>query len=230
MQSRTLALAAASFMCLGLGASVGEAQQQVTIESVIPGQMPRGQATVVNVAVPGRDLMVQGAEIAPAAGVTVSGIKRAVESQGIAWWEFTVDVAADAAPGNRTLVLVLPAGRTLPVSVSIPAHVPRIADLKVVSARAGQTAVDVEFAATDPSNDLGTLPYVWFTIGCSGADEPIVGAVRGTVSAGRIRAQVPSPRATAGGPQGGPCELRLRATDAAGIESNTLTTPFEVRN
>jgi len=174
--------------------------------------------------------MVQAAEIAPAAGVTVSGIKRATESQGISWWEVTVDVAADAAPGNRTLVLVLPAGRTLPATVSIPAHVPRIADLKVMSPRSGQSAVDVEFAATDPSNDLGTLPYVWFTIGCGAEAEPIVGAVRGTITAGRVHAQMPNPRATSGNAQGGPCQLRLRATDSAGIESNTLSTSFALQN
>ena len=77
---------------------------------VFPAQVPRGQSTVLNVAFPGRDLVVQAAEISPSAGVTVSGIKRAADSQGVAWWEVTVDVAKDAAPGNRSLVLVMPMG------------------------------------------------------------------------------------------------------------------------
>ena len=96
---------------LGPGARSGGAQQPVMIESVFPAQAPRGQSTVLHVAFPGRDLIVQAAEIAPSSGVTVSGVKRAVDSQGIAWWEVTVDVARDAAPGPRSLVLVMPAGR-----------------------------------------------------------------------------------------------------------------------
>jgi hypothetical protein len=231
MQSRTRLLVVVGLTGLAfLGPGAISSEAQVAIESVFPAQIPRGQATVVNVAVPGRDLVAQAVEIAPAAGVTVSGLKRVVESQGIAWWEFTVDVAADAAPGDRSLVLVLPAGRSLPVTIAIPAHVPRISDLKVVSARPGQATVEVEFAVADPSADLGTSPYVWFTTGCAGG-EGIVGAVRGTVSAGRVRAVLPSPRSTgAGTPPAGPCDLRVRGTDASGIESNTLTTAIEFRN
>src|SRR6266850_1942406 len=110
--------------CLGPGARVSGAQQPVTIETVFPAQLPRGQSTVLNVAFPGRDLVVQAAEISPSAGITVSGIKRAADSQGIAWWEVTVDVAKDAASGNRTLVLVMPMNRTLPARITIPNHVP----------------------------------------------------------------------------------------------------------
>lgn len=216
--------------CLGPGAQLSEAQ--VTIESVIPPQVPRGQSTVINVAFQGRDLIVQTAEISPSTGITVSGIKRAAESQGVAWWEITVTVAKDAAPGHRSLVLVMPTGRTLPVAVTVPTHVPNISDLRIVSAQSNQPTVELQFASADESADLGASPYVWFTIGC---DHTAVGVVKGTVTArdarsGVVRAAVPSPRAPGTPPATGPCELKVRTTDSGGIESNTLSTTVDFRN
>lgn len=218
--------------CLGPGARFSAAQQPIAIESVFPAQVPRGQTTVLNVAFPGRDLVVEAAEIAPAAGVTVSGIKRAADSQNVAWWEITVDVARDAAPGDRSLVLVMPKGRTLPAKITIPSHAPSISDLKIVSAQSNRPTVELQFAAADESADLGNSPYVWFTIGCS---ESVVGVVKGKVTArntrnGVVLATVPNPRTAAGAPATGKCDLRLRATDSNGIESNTLNTTVDFKN
>jgi len=220
-------------ICLGPGAGFSGAQQPVTIESVFPAQVPRGQTTVLNVAFPGRDLVVQAAEISPAAGVTVSGIKRATDSQNIAWWEVTVDVAKDAALGNRTLVLVMPMGRrTLPATITIPSHIPRISDLKIASAQSNQPTVELQFAAADESADLGDSPYTWFTIDCGAS---VVGVVKGKITARDTRnavvhATVPNPRTAAGAPATGKCDLRVRVTDSNGIESNTLNTTVDFKN
>jgi hypothetical protein len=218
--------------CLGPGARFSGAQQPVAIESVFPAQVPRGQSTVLNVAIPGAALIVQSAEISPAAGVTVSGIKRATDSQNIAWWEVTVDVAKDAALGNRTLVLVMPMGRTLPATIMIPSHVPRISDLKIASAQSNQPTVELQFAAADESADLGDSPYTWFTIECGA---PVVGVVKGKATARDTRnvvvhATVPNPRTVAGTPAAGKCDLRVRVTDSNGIESNTLNRPVDFKN
>ena len=217
--------------CLGPGARFSGAQQPVTIESVFPAQLPRGQSTVLNVAFPGRDLVVQAAEISPSAGVTVSGIKRAADSQGIAWWEVTVDVAKDAALGNRSLVLVMPMRRTLPAQITIPNHVPSISDLRILSAQSNQPTVELQFAAADESADLGNSPYVWFTIGCG---ESVVGVVKGKVTArdtrtGVVHTTVPNPHSHGGTPAG-KCDLKVRATDSSGIESNTLNTTVDFKN
>ena len=224
--------------CLGPLAQFSAAQQpqvrqppQIRIEAVFPAQVPRGQSTVVNVAFPGRDLVVQAAEISPSTGVTVSSLKPAAESQGISWWELTVDVASDAPPGNRSLVLVMPMGRTAPFTVTIPSHAPSISDLRIVSAQPNQPTLELQFAAADASADLGNLPYVWFTTGCGGLAEPLVGAVTGRVSAGIVRATVPNPRNRAGvAPANGKCDLHVRVTDSSGIESNTLKTTVEFKN
>ena len=197
---------------LAVVASV-QAQQTPAIEIAFPNQIVRGQTTVVHVAIPSRE-MFQGAEISPAAGVTVTKVannKPAELSQNVAWWDVTIAVANDAAPGPRSLVLVTPKGRSTVAPLVIPGHVPAIADLKVVSANA--TAADVKFAMTDGGGDLGELPYVWFTITCGG--EPTVGVVRGKLAGGAVRASIPRPASAA-------CDLELRASDAQKIDSNTL--------
>jgi len=224
-----MVLGFAVLACLGPGAPSGAQQPPVRIETVFPAQVSRGQTTVVHVAIPSRDT-VQAAEISPSTGVTVSGLTGggSQNAQGIGWWDVTLDVAKDAAVGNRSLVLVMPMGRTAPITVTIPSHVPGISDLRIVSARSNQPAVELQFGAADASGDLGDLPYVWFTFGCGG--EPLVGVVRGTASAGVVHAAVPNPRKPTGGAPPGRCDLQLRATDSGGIESNTLKTTVDFRN
>jgi hypothetical protein len=161
--------------------------------------------------------MFRGAEVTPAAGVTIGAVsnrKPAELSQNVAWWDVTITVANDAAPGSRTLALLTPNGRSSAATVLIPAHVPTISNLRAQPA-AGGKSVDVQFAIADASADVGDLPYVWFTIACGG--EPTVGVVRGNHAAGTVRASIPRPASSA-------CDLEVRASDAGKVDSNTLNT------
>ncbi|MBI4888459.1 MAG: hypothetical protein HY824_15290 [Acidobacteria bacterium] len=213
---------------LGPAAAAGEARQ-VRVESLFPRQAPRGQSTVLNLAVPSRD-PVQAAELSPAQGVTVAGLKAGDNFQGaLTWWEVTLEVAPDAPAGDRSLVLVMPKGRTLPIAVTIPPHVPSIAGLLATLPEGRPTAVEVQFDATDASGDLGSTPYVWFTIGCG--SDLVPGVVRGggaprDRTTAVIRASLPRPRVAAAG--AGTCTLRLRLADAGGSESNTVTTTVAI--
>jgi hypothetical protein len=212
---RSIVIGFALLASVGPWARGADAQQAPAIEIVFPTQIVRGQTNVLHLAIPGREVF-QGAEVSPAAGVTVSAVtnaKRPELSQNVAWWDVTIDVARDAAPGNRSLVLLTPTGRTAPVTVVIPSHVPVISQLKVAAA---QSMLDVDFAAVDDGGDLGDLPYVWFTIRCGGG-EPTVGVVKGKRTGGNVRASIPRPATSA-------CDLQLRASDAQKIDSNTLTT------
>ena len=196
-----------------LPARTASAQQTPAIEIALPKQIVRGQTTVVHVAIPSRELF-QGAEVSPAAGVTVAGVsnlKKSELSQNVAWWDVTINVAPDAAPGPRSLVLLTPTGRSTSATLVIPNHVPTIADLRVASATPQR--VDVQFGATDQSADLGNLPYVWFTIACGG--EPTVGVVRGKAMGAGVSASIPRPGPAA-------CDLELRASDTQNNDSNTL--------
>jgi hypothetical protein len=206
---------------LGPGALPAEAQQ-LRIENAYPRQLPIGQTTIVN-AVLANPNDVKAAEVSPSQGVTVSSISRGDSFQGaLTWWSITIDVARDAAPGERTLVLQLPAGRTIPTSLTIPSHVPRIADVRIRDGRSNPAAFDVEVAAMDDSADLGAAPHVWFMMACG--DMPLPGVVRGTVAQGLVRAAIPRPALAAGTPASAKCDLQLRVADSRGNESNTLRT------
>jgi hypothetical protein len=219
-----LAVTTVCLVLLGACAQPGEAQQ-LRIESAFPRQLPPGQTTVIHVAVSSRDA-IQAAEISPPQGLRVSRIQQRESAQGaLTWSELTIEVGQDAAPGTRMLVLVLPlpTGRTAPLPLTVPTHVPSVADLRLLPASSKDATLELQLAASDASGDLGELPYVWFSLGCG--REPLVGVVRGKAtpqSAGNIlvRGRIPIPRA----PITGQCDLQVRLTDSAGIESNILKT------
>lgn len=210
----------------------GAQPPMIRAETMYPRHAAPGRTTVINVAIPSPD-PVESAEVTPATGVTVAGVKGSGSGseQNIGWWEVALDVAKDAAPGDRGLVLVLRGGRrTAPVTISVPTHGPTIADLRIAPQQANQPTADLQVAATDTASDLGESPYVWFMADCGG--EPIVGALRSRMSAGVVRAALPNLRepAVGGTPTTTKCDVQVRITDAAGIDSNTLKTTLEFRN
>lgn len=224
-----LAIAISVVTVVGVSAQ-GVQPPSIRIEGMYPRFAPRGQATVINVAVPSAEA-VRGAEITPVTGVTVTGLRGSGSGseQNVGWWEVTVDVSRDAVPGDRALVLVLPGARTMPVTFTVSSHAPAISDLRIGPA-SNQSTLELQLAVSDTSGDLGESPYVWFMADCGG--DPIVGALRAKVSGAVARTTLPNVRKAAhdGIPEVGKCELRVRLTDSTGIESNTLTTTVEFRN
>jgi hypothetical protein len=229
MQRRWLWATVGVFLLAGVSVPAQEAQ--IRVEFLYPRYAARGQATVINVAVPSPD-RVQAAEISPATGVTVSGIKGSGSGseQNVGWWEVTLDVAKDAAPGDRSLVLVLPRGRTSPITISVSTHAPTISDLKIAPPQSNQSTVELQLAVADAGGDLGDSPYIWFMADCGG--DPIAGALRGKLTGGVVRTDLPNVRKAAkdGIPSVGKCDLQVRLTDSTGIDSNTLKTTVEFRN
>jgi hypothetical protein len=130
-----------------------------------------------------------------------------------------IAIAAEAAPGQRTLALLLPAGRTTPVTINIPGHVPVISELRVIPVQSNPPGLDVQFSAADPEADLGDAPYVWFMLNCG--NEIVPGVVYGKVTRSGeggviVHASVPS------APAKGNCDFQVRVADSVGIESNSL--------
>jgi len=217
---------------LGAAARVGYAQPlQGVIGSVYPTQLIPGQTTVLHVAL-GRNNPVRSIEITPSAGIMVTATASRDLNQGSVWWEFTLVIAKDAAPGPRTLVAVQQNGRTAPVTLTIPNHVPSISNLRVLSAQVNQPMVDVQFAAVDQGGTFGESPYVWFLLSC-GPGQPEAGVVTGKFNNGTIRAGIPNPRTLAGHAgapaAGNHCDLQVRATDSSGTDSNTATDAFDFK-
>ena len=198
------------------------------VGSIYPTQLVRGQSTVLHLAL-GRNNPVQALEFTPADGITVTGTSSRDLNQGSVWWEFTVNVAANAAPGPRTLVVVQERGRTAPATLTVPDHLPNITNLRVTSAQANRPTVDVQFNASNPAGKFNETPYVWFLLSCG--PQPEMGVVRGRADAATIRASIPNPRTLqdkAAAPSTGThCDLQLRATDESNTDSNTATVTFD---
>jgi hypothetical protein len=226
---RLCVLAGVVFILIPVVSVLGQGAQQISVETFYPRHAGAGRTTVINVAVP-RGNEVESAEVSPPSGVTVAGITgKAASDQAIGWWEVTLDVAKDATPGDRSLVLVLRNARTAPVTISVPTHVPAISDLRITP-QSNQRGLELQLAAEDVAGDLGEAPYVWFYADCGG--EPIVGAVPGKVNARLVRVPFPDLRSAAPDsvPASARCSLQVRLTDMTGIESNTLKTTLELRN
>lgn len=223
---RCAVIGCAAVIGLVAGAAQALAQPPLRVDGIYPRQLPRGETTTISLAIPTLDA-IESIDVSPAAGVTVSALTRGEEFQGNnRWWTVAVAVAPDVAPGGRTLNLHLPAGRVISTGLTIPARVPRITALRLASVpAAGPPAVDVEFAVTAGAADLGSAPYVWFMVACD--ETPLPGVLRGAVAPQGDRAlvRVRIPRQLPGHtlePGTSTCDVQVRLTDAAGMESNTL--------
>ena len=201
---------------------------QAVVGSMYPTQLARGQSNVLHIAL-GRNNPVQALEISPADGITVTRTSSRDLNQGSVWWEFTLNVTANAAPGPRTLVVVQERGRTAPVTLTIPDHLPNVSNLRVTAAQVNRPTVDVQFNASNPGGTFSDAPYMWFLLSCG--PQPEMGVVRGRVDGGVIRASIPNPRTlqdkAAAPSTGSHCDLQLRATDESNTDSNTATVTFD---
>ena len=199
------------------------------IEGFYPTQLVPGQSNVLHLGIPGRG-DITGVDVNPSAGVTVKDVKRGEVKEGSTWWDVTIDLAADAMPGNRTIVAVGPMTRTAPRPITVPAHVPTISDVKVVAAQINQPTVQLQFTMKETPDEVGANPYVWFFLGCGG--EPEVGLVKGKAANGVVTAAIPNPRTQMkpfAPPPNARCDLEVRASDSKMADSNTLKTAVDFK-
>lgn len=200
------------------------------IENYYPAQFAPGQTTTLSLATNGgRGNALMTVEITPAAGITVGMPKGSDPREGTIWYTVPITVAPGTQAGKRTMVAVSAQGRTQPVDVMIPDHTVTLSNLKVNSAAANGKTVDFQFnVAEGAGGTLGT-PKAWFMLNCGkgdGLSRPEVGAVNGKVASNVVTVSIPNPKTITGAdaPLYAPtCDLSVRATDAAGIESNTVT-------
>lgn len=232
MRRKSLIVAASMLACF----AAAYAQDPIgSIEGYYPTQLNPGQITTLSIAINvgrgGGPIPVQSLEIVPSDGITVGALKGEEPREGIVWWTTPISVAKDAATGTRRLVAVRQDGRTPPVTLLIADHTLTISNLKVTSAPGGGKTIQFQFTANEQGQGtLGNAPMAWFTLTCG--PQPEVGVVRGKVASGVITAAIPNPKTFKGpgAPTFGPkCDLEVRATDQANVESNTLMTTFEFK-
>jgi hypothetical protein len=220
-------VAVAVFVLLAPAAAY--AQGPPVIEGFYPQQLVPGQTTVIHMGINGRQ-QVTGIEITPAAGITVKNVTTNDTRQNQGWWDITIEVAKDAAPGSRMMVATGPMVRTAPRAIMVPAAAPTISDLKVVSAVVSQPTVELQFAMTETPNAVGDAPGVFYMLHCGG--EPEVGLARGKAGNGVVRVLIPNPRTQqkpGAEPLKNQCELEVRASDSKKADSNTLKTAVEFK-
>ena len=206
------------------------------IENYYPAQFQAGQTTTLSIApAGGRGNPLTTVEFTPAAGITVGTPKGGDLREGIIWYTVPITVAPGTQPGKRTMVAVTMQGKTQPVDVTIPDHTVTVSNLKVNAAVANGKTVDFQFnAAEGAGGTLGT-PKAWFMLRCgstTGLAKPEVGAVNGKVANNVVTVSIPNPKTISGAdaPTYAPtCDLSVRATDAAGVESNTVTAKVDFK-
>lgn len=163
-------------------AVLAAAEKGPEIKFFYPKQVLRGEATEITVV--GWDFKgIQSVEVTPSEGVSVRAIK---EDTAVKWgarskkmwpwskaeraWTLEMVVGLEAQPGDRSVVVVTPQGRLAPQTIRIPNHIPRITEVKVLSAKpAGKDSEGaVEFEATvfDEAGDLGSEPHIMVAILC----------------------------------------------------------------
>jgi hypothetical protein len=206
------------------------------IENYYPAQFQAGQTTTLNLATNGgRGNALMTVEVTPAAGVTVGMPKAADVREGVIWYQVPITVAPGTQAGKRTMVAVTAQGKTLPVDVTIPDHAVTLSNLKVNSAAANGKTVDFQFSVAEGAGGTLGTPKAWFMLRCgstTGLARPEVGAVNGKVANNVVTVSIPNPKTITGAdaPAYAPsCDLSVRATDAGGVESNTLTAKVDFK-
>ena len=206
------------------------------IENYYPAQFQPGQTTTLSLApAGGRGNALMTVEFTPAAGITVGTPKGGDPREGIIWYQVPITVAPGTPAGKRTMAAVTMQGKTQPVDVMIPDHALTLSNLKVNSAAANGKTVEFQFnAAESAGGTLGT-PKAWFMLRCGnreGLARPEVGAVNGKVANNVVTVSIPNPKTITGAdaPAYAPsCDLSVRATDSAGVESNTLAAKVDFK-
>lgn len=190
-----------------------------------PTQLVPGQTNVVHIAT-GTINQITSLQISPSTGITVTNVTGRNMGKGATWWDVTLVVAKDAAPGPRQLVAQIASGvQTDPITLTIPNHFPSISNLTVLTAQENRPVVDLEMNAANQGATFGESPYVWFDLRC-GPGQPEAGIVRGKFDSNTILVSIPNPYTLAGRPgaavAGDHCDLQVRVTDATNTESNTV--------
>jgi hypothetical protein len=201
------------------------------IENYYPAQFQPGQTTTLNLATNGgRGNALMTVEVTPSTGITVGTPKGSDVREGVIWYQVPITVAPGTAAGKRTLQAVTAQGKTQPVDVMIPDHALTLSNLKVTSSAANGKTVDFQFNAAEQGGGALGTPKAWFTLKCG--KEPEVGVVNGKAANGVVTATIPNPKTISGAaaPSYSPmCDLEVRATDAGGVESNTITAKVDFK-
>lgn len=224
MRTLSRRIAAVAFVASSAVApDFASAKEQLGIARFFPQRLIRGRAHTVEIQGTGLQVL-QAIEISPPDGISVAlPAQPSSNRKSMQRWSVVLTVDAAAAPGSRTVILVTPAGRTTPVTITIPDHQPVIADLKVELVQRSPLIVAFTVAVSDEKGDLGETPQTFSQLACkNGATDSVANGVITqrssdtslTLSSAYLDYQA---KATAGD-----CRLMVSALDTEGNQSNWL--------
>lgn len=206
------------------------ATEPVGITRFFPQRLTRGTAHTIEIQGFGLQAL-QAVEISPPEGITVAiPAAPSLDRKKVQRWSVVLTIDAAAAPGQRTVSLVSPLGRSAPVTITIPDHQPVIADLRVEKVQRAPLIVAFTVAVRDEKGDLGETPRTFARLFCKhGTTES---SANGVITQRRSDTDLTvasayldyEARATPG-----QCRLAVTAFDADGNQSNWLeaTVTFE---
>ncbi|HEX4900903.1 MAG TPA: hypothetical protein VFV61_10245 [Pyrinomonadaceae bacterium] len=146
-------------LCMTLQLSAQEAGK-ASVSFFYPAQLARGQTT--RVTVDGNFDSIQAVELTPAEGVTIQKIEPDATYEGRKpqkRWHVEFLVAADAKPGERSVVFVTPQGPTPPRKVLLPSHVPVLSNFKALTVERTPIRIVFSINVFDAEDDLESLMF-----------------------------------------------------------------------
>lgn len=107
---------------------------------------------------------VQAIEVTPSEGISVLEIKEGSPDPNygkerdlkpdVKVWIIKVSVDKTAQPGERSIVLVTPQGRSESKAIIVATHVPKISNFKVLSAQQSDSRIEIALSVDDEAKDF----------------------------------------------------------------------------
>ena len=178
----------------------------------------------------GKSFPLQSVQITLPEDISIRDIKeiqpepgqREVWGDKARFWSITVFVDRTAKLGERTVVLVTPYGSSAPNTIRVVSHVPKISDLRILSAKGQDSSMEITFLASGA--ELGSKSVIVWTLSCDvgGAFQidPLAKYARKDAQTTLITANL----ASRGSRSTGTCELKIAISDENSLESNELKT------
>lgn len=213
-----------------LPAMVWPAKAQVTSDVRVtffhPKQLTRGQTT--RVAIDG-EIETVSVEVTPPEGVSVGKIEPPANPKepGTKRWYIEFVVAKDAAPGERTVILVTSTGRSRPLKVVLPEHAPILSAFKAITIEKDPVKLVFDVTLYDAKDDVEDLLFTT-SLKCGGElhiGYAIVDDVKKMQPGKYLLRTTMDAKASA---LPGICEFSLSITDKAKNEGR-LTVPVEFK-
>jgi len=206
-------------------AATGSPEGEVKMTLFRPEQLARGHVNEVHALIDEKAVL-QSAEVTPAEGVSVSGIRVLDDkrSDGVKRWSLVFTVDKQAVPGKRSVVLITSEGRTAPQKVEIPPHVPEIGRVLVSKARMKPLLVELSLSVSDAGNDLGESPGLFYALQCGGSFIGGIGHAKAVPTGprtSRVTVSIDQPGSTVLEPS--VCDLEITLSDAKGYDGTLKT-------